>query len=483
MSTKKKTIIINLVLLITVGIVGVVDASDPVTVIDDLGRTITIASFPERVVCISPSSTEIVYALGLGNKVVGVDIYSDYPPEAVAKQKINILFGKPNPEEVAALTPDLVIMYSYFGPGDPDVKAIEDLGLTVIALRPHTPNDILRDIRLVGNATGKPNEAEALASSISQKIDEITSKTSDVVNRPRVYIEYWYPPPWTYGPNTWGHQLIELAGGNNTFGDAMTEWVETTDEEVIARNPEVIISLYGIMHYATLVDMKKRPGWDEISAITNGKVYLVDENLFVRPGPRIIDGLEVLARILHPELLGEAGVSTFYVNATILKTATQTMNVTGLVTANIEVIKATGNCTLAVTALKAGPEAPANLKLVGNYLDVDSSIPIGFASIIRIYYTDEQLRTLGVSEDSLGIYTWDSEENKWVSCNSIVNKGENYVEGLVTHLSYFALMGEPELPFWELPVPLWLSILMLVIAATIAGTGAYVARKRYESVR
>jgi iron complex transport system substrate-binding protein len=464
-----------------VGIVRVGTASKSITVVDDLGRTVTITS-SERIVSIGPSCTEILYALGLGDRVIGVDVYSDYPPEAVSKQKISNIW-MPDPEEIAALSPDLVVMYSFFGPEDPNVQAIEDTGLTVIGLAPKTIDDILRNIMLVGNATGKSDEAEVLASAMRKTINEIKNMTENVIDKPRVYIEYWYPPPWTFGPNTWGHQLIELVGGTNAFSDAITEWVQTTDEEVIMRNPEVIISLYGAMHYATLEDMKKRPGWDTISAIKKGKVYLLDENLFLRPSPRIVEGLKVLSKALHPELFGEATLFTFLVNATMLKTATHTLTLTGPMTANIVLVKAASNGTLSVTASRLGPEAPANLKLIGNYyLDVDSSVPIGLTFILRIYYTDEQLRMQGVNEDSLCIYRWDETENKWISLNCVVNKDENYVEAFVLHLSYFAFMGEPEVPIWVKPVPLWLVSTTTIISMVLVGAGTYLAvRKRRES--
>ncbi|MCD6511824.1 MAG: ABC transporter substrate-binding protein, partial [Thaumarchaeota archaeon] len=110
-------------------------AVDSRTVTDDLGRNVTITGVPNRIVCICPSCTEIAYSLGLGDKVVGVDRYSDYPPEVVEKQLIGSCW-KPDPEEVASLKPDLVIMYSFMGKGDPSVKQLEDAGLTVIALHP-----------------------------------------------------------------------------------------------------------------------------------------------------------------------------------------------------------------------------------------------------------------------------------------------------------------------------------------------------------
>ena len=470
----RKAAIMGLIIMIIASFIKITAAaSPPITVVDDLGRTVIITS-SERIVSIGPSNTEILYALGLGDRIIGVDKYSDYPPEAVAKQKISKVY-MPDPEEVAALNPDLVFYY-HWGPWDPTVETLSKLGLTVIALAPKTLEDIIKDIRLIGNATGKSREAEVLASILSQRINEVKSKVSNVVVKPKVYIESWYPPPWTFGPNTWGHQLIELAGGINVFGDAQAEWVQTTDEEVINRNPDVIISLYGAMHYATLEDIRKRPGWDKISAVANGAVYLLDENLFLRPGPRIVDGLETLAKVLHPEIFGEAKVFTFLVNATLLKTGTQSFRISGPMNIDIFVIKAAGDCTLTAALSKVGPDVPSSKILVGNYIDIDCSVPEGLVFVLRIYYMGDQFEKLGVSEDSLKIYRWEKEERRWVALNSAINRDEKYVETVVTNLSYFALIGEitPPTPFWEQSISLWLFVASLIVVVAIF-VGTYVA--------
>lgn len=470
------------IMIFVIGIAEVAVSSQPVTVVDDLGRTVTIMS-SERIVSIGPSCTEILCALGLGDRIIAVDKYSDYPPEVVAKQKISKVM-MPDPEEIIALNPDLVVYY-HWGPWDPTIETLSNLGLTVIALHPKTIEDVIKNIRLLGAATGKTREAEALASTLSQRINEIKSKTSQVTVKPKVYIESWYPPPWTFGPNTWGHQMIELAGGVNAFGDAAVEWVQTTDEEVIARNPDVIISLYGYMHYATLEDFKKRPGWDKITAVTKGAVYLLDENLFHRPGPRIIEGLEALAKILHPDLFGGATAFTFLVNETLLETGIQSFRVTGAMNLDVLVVKAASSCTLMVTLSRTGPEIPPDKLLVGSYIDVDCSVPEGLVYILRIYYNEEQLRALGVSESSLRIYLWDEKSGRWVALNSALNREAKFVESTVMHLSYLALIGEtaPRPPPWEQPIPLWIFVVSLVVVASVAFVGAYTAYRRVRGAR
>jgi iron complex transport system substrate-binding protein len=454
-----------------------VDASFPIMVIDDIGRNVTITDPPQRIVCITPSTTEIAYALGLGDKIVGVDVYSDYPPEAVSKQKISNIYT-PNPEEVAALNPDLVLMYSFFGPGDPNVDAIEGLGINVIALKPTNLSGIINNIMLVGKATGKIEEAETLTSQLNEKISYIVSKVHNVTTKPSVYIEYWYPPPWTFGPNTWGDEIIRLAGGINAFGDAPTDYVETTDEEVIAENPDVIISLYGAqhLHFATLEEMKQREGWASIKAVQNGKVYLLDENLIVRPGPRIVLGLEAVASFLHPELFGTSNLLAL--NTTILKTSTQTLNVTGLVKVDITVFKAVANGTLIAAVTSDGPAVSDGLKLVGSYLELECSTPEGLVLVLRIYYSESELASLGVDESSLKVYYWSSEEEKWLPLISSVNKDANYVEAFVPHLTCFALMGESQPPLWIAPVPLWLVIIAIAVISAITCIIVYAASRK-----
>jgi len=461
--------------------VGTTNASFPITVTDDLGRSITITSPPERIVCIAPSTTEIVYALGLGDRVVGVDRHSDYPSEAVSKQYISDIYT-PNPEEVAALSPDLVVMHSFYGPGDPNVEAIENLGINVIALKPRSLNEILNDIKLVGIATGKLEEAEALISQLNKTISQIREKTSNITDKPRVYMEFWYPPPWTFGPNTWADEIIRIAGGINVFGDAATDYVQTTDEEVIARDPDVIIITYGAqhLHLVTFEDVKKRPGWDSVKAVKNGRVYLIDENLIVRPGPRIVLGLETVASFLHPDLFGE--VRALVLNTTILKTSFQSLNIAGV--AKIEVLKALGNGTLTVTVLSQGPQAPSDLKPVGKYIKIDCSTPEGLIFTLKIYYSKTELNVSKVNENSLKIYYWNSSAEEWMPLPSFVNTNEGYVEALVTHLTHFALMGKPLLEpqpqsFLESSYPLWLVIVLVVAVALITSSVTYIlTRKR-----
>jgi iron complex transport system substrate-binding protein len=279
----------------------------PLTLTDDFGRNVVIPEIPERIVSLSPSNTEILFALGLGPKVIGVTKFCDYPPEVLQRVKegdIAVIGGfvDPSIERIVALNPDLVLVATRLQ--EKVVNELEKMGLTVLALDPHNVGQILADIKLVGKACGKSEEAEKLANEMKQVIDFIFSKTKNVPNRPRVYYEVWYEPLYTIGPGTWQNELIEIAGGVNIFADAKQAYPIVSSEAVIQRDPEIIIVPVGYMGGVKKEDFEKRPGWSAVSAVENDRIHEIDENLVIRPGPRIVRGLERLAGFIHPEIFG-----------------------------------------------------------------------------------------------------------------------------------------------------------------------------------
>ncbi|MEM2896093.1 MAG: cobalamin-binding protein [Candidatus Bathyarchaeia archaeon] len=283
--------------------------SFPLWIVDDYGRNVTISSEPEKIVSLAPSNTEILFALGLGNNVVGVTSYCDYPPEVIEKvnnQEIAIIGGyiDPDVEKIIALDPDLVVADGENVQGSV-VETLEGYGFTVIGLDPKNVSQIIQDIILVGEATGKKLEAENLADELNQRIDEVVNKVEGIEHKPRVYYELWYDPLASIGPGTWIHELIGIAGGENIFSDAPTPYPLISPEAVIQRDPEIIVIPLGYMGGAAKSEIKARPGWNSIEAVKNDRIHEIDESLVYRPGPRIVDGLEELAKIIHPELFIE----------------------------------------------------------------------------------------------------------------------------------------------------------------------------------
>ncbi|MGP3667946.1 MAG: ABC transporter substrate-binding protein [Candidatus Bathyarchaeota archaeon] len=276
------------------------------TVTDSRGKNVVIANYPpQRIVSIAPANTEILFALGLDDKIVGVTQYCDYPPKVkkmVEEGKITIIggFANPNVEKIVELKPDVVFaMHTVQLKG---VEALENKGIPVVFLDPKNVQEILDSVMLVGKATGKEDEAGKLVKEMKQRIDYITSKTRDVSYKPKVYYEVWHDPLMSIGPDTFVNELIELAGGVNIFYDAKTSYPTISPESVIERKPEIIIIKIGYMGGVAKEEIAKRPGWDTIDAVKIGKIYEVEENILIRPGPRIVEGLETLAKILHPEL-------------------------------------------------------------------------------------------------------------------------------------------------------------------------------------
>ncbi|MFQ5924426.1 MAG: ABC transporter substrate-binding protein [Dehalococcoidia bacterium] len=269
----------------------------PGMITDDLGRTVTIAETPGRVVSLAPSITEILFALGLGDRVVGVTDYSDYPEEALAKPRVGG-YWQPSLEKIVALTPDLLLMTER-----PDlISEFENLGLTFVVLDPDDMDGILKNIELIGQITGVEQRAEALTADMEARIEAVVAKTGEAP-KPRVFyvIDASDPSkPWTAGGGTFIDALIGLAGGENIAATA-GQWTQFSLEAVVNADPEIIIADAG-MGTALAPDLERLSGWKEIGAVKEGKVYLIDGALTSRPGPRIVDGLEEMARIIHPEL-------------------------------------------------------------------------------------------------------------------------------------------------------------------------------------
>jgi iron complex transport system substrate-binding protein len=270
---------------------------DSILLVDDYGRTIKLDSLPERIVSTAPTPTEMLFAVGAGDLVVGVDSYSDYPAEVANITKVGDYTL--STEVIVSLQPDLIVSSDLVPISQ--LELLEDQGIPFVILATRTLDDVLKDLRLVGILTGHVDEANELADELEDRIEAVTSKTqaADLV-KPRVYLEYY--PFWTYGPGSFGDDLIALAGGINIAENTSSEYPMLTSEFVIAQDPEVIVYTVGYMTTTTADEISSRPGWDVITAVSEGNIHSMDDNLLSRYGPRIVDGLEDLAALLHPDL-------------------------------------------------------------------------------------------------------------------------------------------------------------------------------------
>jgi iron complex transport system substrate-binding protein len=279
-------------------------APTSITVTDQYDRTVTIKSNPQRIISLSPAHTEILFALGLGDRIVGVSDYSDYPPEAKTKPNIGS-YDAPNIEKIIAAEPDLVLATEEHMT---EVTELESHGITVVALNPKTVREVLDTIEMIGKITGQDKQATSLVANLKQRMNAIAEKTSKLTaeQKPRVFYIIWSDPIWTAGSGTFHDELIRMAGGINIASD-LTGYADISLEAVIAANPQVMIAGVGMGtdNDVTLLFAQTEARLKDTDARVNGKVFSVNMDIVSRPGPRIVDALEELLKIIHPELISQ----------------------------------------------------------------------------------------------------------------------------------------------------------------------------------
>lgn len=285
--------ILSLVLMLALYIGTAFGASRyPMEIRDGLGRKVTIPARPMRIISTAPGNTEILFALGLESRIVGVTTQCNYPDKAKGKAKIgdyNLNF-----EKIVELEPDLVVADANLQKAA--IDKMESLGLRVIAVAPKTIDDVFDTISLLGKVTDTVDASESLLASLRARKQAVIDRVKGLKSRPKVFVEIWNEPLMTAGPGTFLDELITLAGGVNIAKDAKDAWPQFSTESVVARDPDVII-----LTCFNKQEVLKREAWKGIKAIRTGKVYEIVPDAFVRTGPRLIDALEEMAKLLHPE--------------------------------------------------------------------------------------------------------------------------------------------------------------------------------------
>jgi iron complex transport system substrate-binding protein len=275
----------------------------PLTVIDDEGREVTIESEPQKIVSLAPSNTETAFALELDDRIVGVTTYCDYPTAALDIPKVGG-FSTVDIEQVTAIQPDLVLAANIHV--DEVVPQLENLGLTVIVVDPRGLDEILESIIMVGRCTGKYSEAVELVQDMQSRINVVKSKVSALTDteKPKVFFIIWHDPLMTAGPDTNHFAIIESAGGVSVSRGMADGFPTLGLEALLAADPDIMISDTGMgsggsSPYNFISEDPRLAG---TSARVNGKTYQIDANIVNRAGPRIVDALEAMAEIIHPEL-------------------------------------------------------------------------------------------------------------------------------------------------------------------------------------
>ena len=281
----------------------VAPAAETMTFTDDLGNTIELAGFPQKIVSLSPSMTEILFAIDAGEQVVGRDEFSVYPEEALAVTSIGALWDELPSEAILALEPDLVLAAQIIS--EDQVTALRNLDLNVYwQANPATYEELWENLRDIARLTGHETETETLIEDLEARVKAVQDKTAPVSDRPSIFYELDATDPsnpWTAGSGTFIDYIIVEAGGTNAAAALQGDYAQISSEQLIAINPDIIL-LADAPYGTTPESVTARPGWEIITAVQESALYPIDPNMMSVPGPRLVDALEETARLLHPEL-------------------------------------------------------------------------------------------------------------------------------------------------------------------------------------
>lgn len=270
----------------------------PLTVTDATGDEITFDDKAERVVSVLPSNTEIAFALGLDEEIVGVTELDNYPEEASEKETVGDF--QINVEKVISLEPDVVLADESVD--ENALEQLRDSDINVLVVKTATDFDEVYDaIHLIAEVTDTTEEADKIETDMEEKLASIEEKVADIEEPKSVYVEISpSPETFTAGKNTFINTILEKINAENSAGD-LEGWPEVNEEAVIKMNPDVILTTYGSYVDDPVKEVTSRKGWEDITAIEDEQIFDVNEDLVSRPGPRLVEGAEELAKAIYPE--------------------------------------------------------------------------------------------------------------------------------------------------------------------------------------
>lgn len=268
---------------------------------DQTGRTIAVPTVPGRVIALAPSITEIVFAIGQAGRLAGVTLYSDYPPEAHRIPKVGS-YVQLDLEKIAALAPDLCIAVKDGNPIEV-IRRLESLNIPIYAVNPVNLTSVMAAIREIGMLLNATDAAEALIQEMSHRISAVQSAAERMPHRPGVFFQIGINPIVGVGTATFIHELITTAGGRN-LTEGPIPYPRLSREGVLALAPDVMI-MTSMARGGAFREMKARwEQWPDLPAVREKRIHVVDSDLYDRPGPRMVDGLEELFRLIHPRPAG-----------------------------------------------------------------------------------------------------------------------------------------------------------------------------------
>lgn len=276
----------------------------PVKVKDGLGNEVTVSEKPERIVSLIPSNTEIAYALGLGEQIVGVSDNDNYPEDVQNKEKVGGM--EFNVEKIISLKPDLVLAHASSAHNSQEgLKQLKDAGINVFVVEDAQSFDKVYDsIQTIGKITGTSDKAEDIVAEMKTKLADIQEKGKTIPDDQKVsvFVEVNPAPQiYTTGKGTFMDEMLTIIGAKNAAGD-QEGWPQMTEEAVVKLNPDVIVTTYGYYVDKAVDQVLARKGWENVSAVKNKRVYDVHSDLVSRPGPRLVEGVEELAKAIYPDV-------------------------------------------------------------------------------------------------------------------------------------------------------------------------------------
>jgi len=270
-------------------------SAGPITVTDDAGKEVTLAAPAQRVVSLAPSNTETAFAIGAGAKLVAGTSYDDYPEEAKALPKIGD-FSNPSVEKIVAYEPDLVLAAG--GIQEALRDKLTGLGVAVYEVDPTSYDGVMEDLSELGRLMGVEGEAAAVVAAMEGAKADAAAKVS-ALDKPVTFIEIYSKPLMTAGSGSFIDDLVGLAGGTNLGASAGEGYPNFSTEVLVEQDPAVYVAMSGSMGEPG--DLAKRSGFADLTAVQSDRVYVIEDNLIARPGPRLAVGLRKLAEMIHPE--------------------------------------------------------------------------------------------------------------------------------------------------------------------------------------
>jgi len=303
-SKKNITLIISLLIisiLITSG--GIIAQKFPLTVLDDLDEKIVMEEKPEKIISLSPNTTEILFAVGAGDNIIGVTTFADYPEKATKVEKIGTI-TEPNIEKIITMEPDLVIAASVNKMET--VERLKELNIKVAGFSSDSVEIAVENIQKIGLITGNQEKADQIAIDMKNKMNLIKNLVEEHLKtneKPKVFYELWNDPLFTAGKNNFVDDLIQMAGGINIGRLAEGQWPQYSLEKLLIEDPDVYISTpHSAQMEVSVEEIKSRERFQPISAIQNDRIYIIDANILNRASPRLITGLKHITKSVFPEL-------------------------------------------------------------------------------------------------------------------------------------------------------------------------------------